>query len=78
MSPEAISQALDAITKTIRRRMDDVGPTMINLLPTEYDWATKEEKSEIHRLKLMLPSAGQLALEARQRLAIRRAARKNT
>ena len=74
---DQINAELDKITQTVRKRMDFASNTMLGLLPTEYDWMTPAEKTRTHELKLQLPSYGQLALEARKRLAIRRANRKN-
>lgn len=40
-----------------------------------FEFMTPEERAELHRLQLALPSTGQLAAEARERLTARRQAR---
>jgi hypothetical protein len=72
MTKAEIESELEDIIQAVRLRMEDVGPTMIGLLPTEFDWMTPEERARQHELKLQLPSYGQEAMEAKARLKEKR------
>lgn len=52
----AIESRMEEITQAVRARMAEVGPTMLSLLPSEFNWMTPEEREEWHRLRLALPS----------------------
>jgi hypothetical protein len=46
-------------------------------VPFDTDFLTPEERSELHEAKMQLPSSGELAQQARERLKAKRAARKS-
>lgn len=72
MTKDEIVIEIDKIQSDIRARMDTVSDTLISLMPTEYDWATPEERTKLHNLKLQLPSYFEEAQMARERLRIKR------
>lgn len=45
-------------------------------IPHPFDFLTSEEKSELHEAKMQLPSTGELAQQARERLKAKVAARR--
>lgn len=77
MTPAEISVRLDEISRPAKERMAQcdgifaatVGGALI-------DFMTPEERQEMHELKLMLPSDGQLIQEAKERIRARLAARR--
>jgi hypothetical protein len=66
---------MNEICSAVKNRMKDIDPMLAGLLPTEYDWMTEEERAEMHTLRLSLPSYGEEALAARERIKARRAQR---
>lgn len=80
MDQETLSYAeivarLDDLGRAARLRMAEA-PHQPGLIWSELFWMTDEEVAEVHRLKSMLPSAGEERAEAIARLAARLAKRK--
>jgi len=71
-SPNELNARIDEIVKIGADRRKAATPEMQGLLPSDVEWLTSEEAAKLHELKLKLPSFGQLAVEARQRLAAKR------
>jgi len=75
--PEAeVVAAIDAISAVIAARMDEGSALMLGLMPAAVQWATPDERTKLHALRLELPSYGEAAVAARARILARRASLK--
>lgn len=76
---DIINHAIDALCNVSRYRFNYHENRGADMFYTSYmDLMSDHEKSELHRLKLLLPSSGQLVAEAKERIRARLLARKNT
>lgn len=76
---DIINHAIDALCNVSRYRFNYHESRGADMFYTSYmDLMSDHEKSELHRLKLLLPSSGQLVAEAKERIRARLLARKNT
>ena len=75
MTEQEIINRIDELGKAAQARMN-TAPCNPHLVYAEVMWMTQEEATELLELRLMLPSAGQHRLEAKQRIAEKIAKRK--
>lgn len=75
MTESQIIARLDELGVAARQRMEGA-PNQPDLVWAEIVWMTDAEVSEMHALKALLPSPGQIRHDAIARIAARLAARK--
>lgn len=77
MSIDEINRRIDALSERAKARMAQCDPTFSTAMGgAPIDFMTQDERAELHRLTLQLPSFAELRAQARARIAERIAARR--